>query len=84
MITAYFFSGKNKNTSAPKQLLEAGPVDSFGLNTVSAFMGGRFYLAQAAGRRIYCTFAEVYPPGMRRFMGRKAETVHLPLPFFSL
>jgi cytochrome b6-f complex iron-sulfur subunit len=46
MITAYFFSGKNKNISAPKQLLEAGPVDSFGLNTVSAFMGGRFYLAR--------------------------------------
>jgi cytochrome b6-f complex iron-sulfur subunit len=46
MITAYFFSGKNKNTSAPKQMLEAGPVDSFGLNTVSAFMGGRFYLAR--------------------------------------
>ena len=46
MITAYFFSGKNKNTYAPKRLLEAGPVDSFGLNTVSAFMGGRFYLAR--------------------------------------
>jgi cytochrome b6-f complex iron-sulfur subunit len=46
MITAYFFSGKNRNTSAPKQLLEAGPVDSFALNTVSAFQGGRFYLAR--------------------------------------
>jgi nitrite reductase/ring-hydroxylating ferredoxin subunit len=46
MITAYFFSGKNKNTGAPRQLLEAGPVDSFGLNSVSAFMGGRFYLAR--------------------------------------
>ena len=46
LITAFIFSGKNKTTSAPKQLLEAGPVDSFGLNTVSAFMGGRFYLAR--------------------------------------
>ncbi len=46
MVTAYFFSGKNKNTAGPKQLLEAGPVGSFGLNTVSAFMGGRFYLAR--------------------------------------
>jgi nitrite reductase/ring-hydroxylating ferredoxin subunit len=46
MITAYFFSGKNRNTGAPRQLLEAGPVDSFGLNSVSAFMGGRFYLAR--------------------------------------
>ena len=46
MITAYFFSGTNKNTGAPRQLLEAGPVDSFGLNSVSAFMGGRFYLAR--------------------------------------
>jgi cytochrome b6-f complex iron-sulfur subunit len=46
MFTAYFISGKNRHNSSPKQLLEAGPVDSFGLNTVSAFMGGRFYLAR--------------------------------------
>jgi nitrite reductase/ring-hydroxylating ferredoxin subunit len=45
-ITAFMFSGKTKRTSVPKQLLEAGPVDSFGLNTVSEFMGGRFYLAR--------------------------------------
>jgi cytochrome b6-f complex iron-sulfur subunit len=44
--TAYMFSGKSKNTSAPKQLLEAGPVDSFAPGSVSAFMGGRFYLAR--------------------------------------
>ncbi|MEI7982571.1 MAG: Rieske 2Fe-2S domain-containing protein [Bacteroidota bacterium] len=46
IITAYFFSGKNRNNSSPKQLLEAGPVGSFGLNTVSAFTGGRFFLAR--------------------------------------
>ena len=46
MITAYLFSGKNKNIVVPKQLFEAGPVDSFGPDTVSAFMGGRFYLAR--------------------------------------
>jgi cytochrome b6-f complex iron-sulfur subunit len=46
MITAFLFSGKNKNAAEPKQLFEAGPVDSFGPNTVSAFMGGRFYLAR--------------------------------------
>ena len=46
MIMAYFFSGKNKNDAAPKQLVEAGTVDSFGLGSVSAFMGGRFYLAR--------------------------------------
>jgi cytochrome b6-f complex iron-sulfur subunit len=45
-ITAFIFSGKAKSSSVPKQLIEAGPVDSFGLNTVSAFMGGRFYLAR--------------------------------------
>jgi len=46
MIVTYFFTGKNSNPSPPKQLLEAGPVDSFPVNTVSAFMGGRFYLAR--------------------------------------
>jgi cytochrome b6-f complex iron-sulfur subunit len=46
IFTAYIFSGKEKRTVAPKQLLEAGPVDSFGANTVNAFMGGRFYLAR--------------------------------------
>ena len=46
MFTGFMFSGKAKNNAAPKQLLEAGPVDSFAPNTVSAFMGGRFYLAR--------------------------------------
>jgi cytochrome b6-f complex iron-sulfur subunit len=46
VITGFMFSGKNRNNTAPKRLLEAGPADSFGLNTVSAFMGGRFYLAR--------------------------------------
>ncbi len=46
MITTYFFSGKSKKLQTPKQLLEAGPVDSFGMNSVNAFMGGRFYLAR--------------------------------------
>jgi cytochrome b6-f complex iron-sulfur subunit len=46
IIMAYFFSGKNRNITAPKQLLEAGPADSFEPNSVSAFMGGRFYLAR--------------------------------------
>ena len=45
-ISAFIFSGKSKGETSSKQLLEAGPVDSFGLNTVSAFMGGRFYLAR--------------------------------------
>jgi cytochrome b6-f complex iron-sulfur subunit len=46
VITGFMFSGKNKDNTAPKRLLEAGPVDSFALNSVSAFMGGRFYLAR--------------------------------------
>ena len=46
MFGGFMFSGKAKSNSAPKQLLEAGPVDSFAPNTVSAFMGGRFYLAR--------------------------------------
>jgi len=46
MFTAFMFSGKAKNTRNVKQLLEAGPVDSFAVNSVSAFMGGRFYLAR--------------------------------------
>jgi len=46
MLSAFMFSGKSKNNSNPKQLLEAGPVDSFAPDTVSAFMGGRFYLAR--------------------------------------
>jgi cytochrome b6-f complex iron-sulfur subunit len=46
MFMAYFFSSKNRTFSAPKQLLEAGPADSFAPGTVSAFMGGRFYLAR--------------------------------------
>lgn len=46
MIAAYSFSGKKQKTAPPGQLFEAGPVDVFSLNTVTAFMGGRFYLAR--------------------------------------
>jgi len=46
IITAYFASGRNRNIAAPKHLLEAGPVGSFAPGSVSAFMGGRFYLAR--------------------------------------
>jgi Rieske Fe-S protein len=46
MTTGFMFSGKSGNSASPKQLLEAGPADSFAKNSVSAFMGGRFYLAR--------------------------------------
>jgi nitrite reductase/ring-hydroxylating ferredoxin subunit len=46
MLTGFMFSGKSKKNANPKQLLEAGPADSFAVNSVSAFMGGRFYLAR--------------------------------------
>jgi cytochrome b6-f complex iron-sulfur subunit len=48
MIATFFFSGKRGPATEPKQLLEAGPMESFAVNTVSAFMGGRFYLARLA------------------------------------
>ena len=46
MISAFIFTCKNKHGPVSTQMLDAGPVDSFELNTVSAFMGGRFYLAR--------------------------------------
>ncbi len=46
VIGSFLFSAKSKRNLPPKQLMEAGLVDSFGLNTVTAFMGGRFYLAR--------------------------------------
>jgi len=41
-----FCRENRKNNTPPKQLMEAGSVESFGLNTVTAFPGGRFYLAR--------------------------------------
>jgi nitrite reductase/ring-hydroxylating ferredoxin subunit len=46
MISAYIFSGKTKQAPLPKLMQEAGPVDSFATGSVTAFMGGRFYLAR--------------------------------------
>jgi cytochrome b6-f complex iron-sulfur subunit len=46
VITTFFSSGRNKKPDESRQLLEAGQVSSFGPGTVSAFMGGRFYLAR--------------------------------------
>jgi len=46
MVSLYLFSGKEKNAEPPKQLLEAGPADTFATNSVTAFLGGRFYLAR--------------------------------------
>jgi cytochrome b6-f complex iron-sulfur subunit len=43
----FLFSGKKDDQSLkPKQLIEAGNVESFKNNTVTAFRGGRFYLAR--------------------------------------
>ena len=43
----FLFSGKEEDlNSAPKQIFDAGDVNSFPPNTVTAFRGGRFYLAR--------------------------------------
>ena len=47
VIFGFLFSGKgNKNKYVPKQLIEAGPVNSFEANSVTVFRGGRFYLTR--------------------------------------
>ena len=47
VIFGFLFSGKgNKNVYIPKQMIEAGPVNSFQPNTVTVFRGGRFYLTR--------------------------------------
>jgi cytochrome b6-f complex iron-sulfur subunit len=43
----FLFSGKkDEQKIKPKQLIEAGNVESFKKNSVTAFRGGRFYLAR--------------------------------------
>jgi cytochrome b6-f complex iron-sulfur subunit len=47
VIFGFLFSGKgNKNIYTPKQLIEAGPVNSFEPKSVTVFRGGRFYLTR--------------------------------------
>ncbi len=47
VFLGFLFSGKNENKGLkPKQLLNAGSIDSFKNNTVTVFRGGRFYLAR--------------------------------------
>ena len=47
VIFGFLFSGKgNKNVYVPKQMVEAGPVNSFQPNSVTPFRGGRFYLTR--------------------------------------
>ncbi len=49
VIFGFLFSGKSsENEFKPKQLIEAGNVDSFNPGTVTPFRGGRFYLARLA------------------------------------
>jgi len=49
VFLGFLFSGKNDNEeSRSKQIFEAGNVNSFQPNTVTAFRGGRFYLARLA------------------------------------
>lgn len=45
-FSAFIFSGKSKNVDAAKHLFEAGAIDLFVPESVTAFMGGRFYLAR--------------------------------------
>jgi len=43
----YLFSGKSESESLkPKQLFDAGNINSFQKNSVTIFRGGRFYLAR--------------------------------------
>ena len=45
----FLFSGKDNSKKAdPKNLMDAGPVESFRLNSVTAFRNGRFYLSRLA------------------------------------
>ena len=46
IFTAYLFSGKRKSIPEPGQLIEAGLAESFAPNSVTPFMGGRFYMAR--------------------------------------
>ena len=47
VIFGFLFSGKgNKNDFVPKQLIDAGSVNSYELNSVTVFRGGRFYLTR--------------------------------------
>jgi len=49
IMGSYFFSTKkDKKENNPVRLFEAGAVNDFKPNTVSSFMGGRFYLARLA------------------------------------
>lgn len=45
----FLFSGKDNDKKVePKNLMDAGPVDSFRMNSVTAFRNGRFYLSRLA------------------------------------
>jgi len=45
----FLFSGKSESeTQKPKQLFEAGDINSFQKNSVTIFRGGRFYLVRLA------------------------------------
>jgi cytochrome b6-f complex iron-sulfur subunit len=46
IIGSYFFSNKKKEKNNSVRLFEAGTVNDFKNNTVSAFMGGHFYLVR--------------------------------------
>ena len=47
VVIAYLRPGKRQEKSAEsKAIIEAGPVDSFPLNSVTAFVRGRFYLCR--------------------------------------
>ena len=47
VFLGFLFSGKEEEQdSKPKQIIDAGIVNSFQPNTVTAFRGGRFYLAR--------------------------------------
>lgn len=47
VVFGFLFSGKgDKNAYTPKQLIEAGSVNSFQPNSVTPFRGGRFYLTR--------------------------------------
>ena len=83
MMVSYFFSGKNRKTAQTKQLLEAGPVNGFLPGSVSAFMGGRFYLARQQdggfiALSLRCTHWAVPFPGKKTKKDSSVPAILLP------
>jgi len=85
LVLAFFQPKKTREKEGESVgIVEAGAVDKFTLNSVTAFVRGKFLRCATGGWRIPCAVAQVHAPGVHGALVFERHEIRLPLPCLGL